>query len=120
MTKPTDIVNKFYETWNTKDVDTMASLLNDDVMYEGPLLTWNGKREYVKGAKELLPMCGQVKVLKQYVDDNSVLSILDITLNSPEGPIVCHTADQVELKNGKLYRTKAFYDPRKIAKYCSP
>lgn len=120
MTKPTDIVNKFYDTWNKKDVDAMAALLNDDVTYEGPLLTWNGKQEYVKGAKELLPMCGEVKVLKQYVDGNSVLSILDITLNSPEGPIVCHTADQVELKNEKLHRTKAFYDPRRIAKYCSP
>lgn len=101
-------------------MNAMSSLLDDDITYEGPLLSWNGKQEYIRGAKELLPMCGEVKVIKQYVNGNSVLSILDITLNSPEGPIVCHTADQVELKNGKLYKTRAFYDPRKIAKYCSP
>lgn len=120
MVKPTDIVNKFYHTWNTKDVDAMAALLDDDVTYDGPLLSWNGKEEYVKGAREILPMCGEIKVIKQYSDGNSVLSILDITLNSPDGPIVCHTADQVEIENGKLAKTKAYYDPRKIAKYCSP
>lgn len=58
MQNPTDIVNKFYETWNTKDMNAMSSLLDDDITYEGPLLSWNGKQEYIRGAKELLPMCG--------------------------------------------------------------
>jgi ketosteroid isomerase-like protein len=31
MIKSIEIVNKFYETWNKKDVNAMATLLNDDV-----------------------------------------------------------------------------------------
>ena len=120
MATPKEIVNKFFETWINKDIDAMAKLLNDDMVYEGPLVTWKGKQEYLNGAKQFFPGFGGMKTIKQYVDGNSVLSIIDITLNTPEGPITCHTADQTEVVNGKLSRTKTYYDPRKIAKYCSP
>lgn len=120
MTTPLEIVNKFFDTWNDKDIEAMAKLLNDDMTYEGPLFTWSGKQEYLEGAKQILPGFGGMKVIKQYVDGNSVLSIIDITLNTPDGAITFHNADQTEVVNGKLSKTKTYFDPRKIEKYCVP
>ena len=120
MAKPTELVNQFYDAWNKKDLNAMANLLSDNAVYEGPLVTWKGKNEYLEGAKQILPGFGGMKVLKQFSDGNSVCYIMDLKINTPDGPITCHISEVDEVSNGKIVGSKTYYDPRKIEKYCTP
>lgn len=120
MGKSADIVNRFYEAWNKKDLNAMENLLTDNTVYEGPLITWKGKKEYLEGVKELLPVFNGLNVIKQFEDAKIVCSIMDIHMNTPEGPVTIHSVDLVELSNDHISKSRAYNDPRKIEKYCKP
>lgn len=120
MAKPIDIVNQFYDAWNKKDLNMMEKLLANNTRYEGPLVTWEGKKQYLEGAKQILPAFNGTKILRQFEDHNTVCSIIDIQMNTPDGPITCHVAEVTDVSDDRILKSKTYYDPRKIEKYCSP
>ena len=120
MTSGTEIVKKFHEAWNKKDINAIGALLTDDTVYEGPLFTWKGKEEYLKGIEPILPGFVEIKALQQMEKGNTIFTIEDITANFPEGPITVHTAEVTEIRGDKIAKAKTYFDPRKIEKYCVP
>lgn len=117
MTKPSEVVNQFYNAWNKKDIDAMEKLLTDDTTYEGPLVTWKGKQQYLEGVKQILPAFGGIKVVKQFEDHDTVCSITEIQLNTPDGPVTCNASELAKVSGGCIRESRTFYDPRKFEKY---
>ena len=118
MGKSIEVVKKFHQAWNSKNIDAIEKLLTDDTVYEGPLLTWKGKKEYIEGAKQILPGFVAIKVLKQFEDGNTVFTIEDIITNTPDGQVTLHVAEVNELKGDKIVKARTYFDPRPVAKYC--
>jgi len=117
MAKSSEIVNRFYDAWNKKDIGAMEKLLADYTRYEGPLVTWEGKKQYVEGAKQIMPAFNGIKVLKQFEDRDTVCSIIEIQLNTPDGPVTCNVSELTKVSDGRIAESRTFYDPRKIEKY---
>jgi len=120
MTNGIETVKKFFQAWNNKDIDAIGDLLTDDTVYEGPLFTWKSKEEYLKGIKPILPGFVEIKMIQQMENGNTVFTIEDITANFPEGPITVHVAEVTEIRDGKIAKSKTYFDPRAIEKYCVP
>lgn len=121
MVKPTEIVNRFYDAWNKKDPEAMAELLDDNTTYEGPLVTWKGKQQYLEGAKQVIHGgFNSVKSLKQFENGDTVCSITEIEISTPNGPILVHGAELTRVSGDKIAESRTFYDPRKIIEFCSP
>ncbi len=98
MTNGIEILKKFHQAWNNKDIDAIGNLLTDDTVYEGPLFTWKSKEEYLKGIEPILPGFIEIKVLQQMEKGNTVFTIEDITANFPDGPITVHVAEVTEIR----------------------
>jgi len=120
MTNGIEILKKFHQAWNNKDIDAIGNLLTDDTVYEGPLFTWKSKEEYLKGIEPILPGFTEIKVIRQMEEDNTVFTIEDITASFPEGPITVHVAEVTEIRGDKIAKSKTYFDPRAIEKYCVP
>jgi len=120
MTTGIEITQKFFDAWNNKDIKAIGSLLTDDTVYEGPLFTWKSKEEYLKGIEPILPGFVEIKVLQQMEKGNTVFTIEDITANFPDGPITVHVAEVTEIRGDKIVKSKTYFDPRVIEKYCVP
>jgi ketosteroid isomerase-like protein len=120
MSKGIETLKKFHEAWNNKDIDAIGDLLTDDTLYEGPLFTWKSKEEYLKGIEPILPGFEEIKVRQQMENGNTIFTIEDITANFPEGPITVHVAEVTEIRGDKIAKSKTYFDPRPIEKYCAP
>jgi limonene-1,2-epoxide hydrolase len=120
MGKSIETIKKFHKAWNDKNLEAIGSLLTDDTVYEGPLVTWKGKKQYLEGAKEILQGFAGMKVLQQFEDGNTVFTIEEILVNTPDGKVILQVAEVNEIKGDKISKAKTFYDPRSIAKYCAP
>jgi len=120
MTTGIEITQKFFDAWNNKDIKAIGALLTDDTVYEGPLFTWKSKEEYLKGIEPILPGFVEIKVLQQMEKGNTVFTIEDITANFPDGPITVHVAEVTEIRGDKIAKSKTYFDPRAIEKYCVP
>ena len=53
-------------------------------------------------------------------NDKTVFTIEDITANFPEGPITVHAAEVTEIRGDKIAKSKTYFDPRQIERYCAP
>ncbi|MGD1836333.1 MAG: nuclear transport factor 2 family protein [Nitrososphaeraceae archaeon] len=51
MTNPKDIVYKLLEVIKNKDIEHIASVLSDDVTFDGPSEQWKDKQEYIENIK---------------------------------------------------------------------
>jgi len=120
MTNGIEILKKFHQAWNNKDIDAIGNLLTDDTVYEDPLFTWKSKEEYLKGIEPILPGFVEIKVLQQMEKGNTVFTIEDFTANFPDGPITVHVAEVTEIRGDKIAKSKSYFDPRVIEKYCVP
>ena len=120
MTTGIEITQKFFDAWNNKDIKAIGALLTDDTVYEGPLFTWKSKEEYLKGIEPILSGFVEIKVLQQMEKGNTVFTIEDITANFPDGPITVHVAEVTEIRGDKIAKSKTYFDPRVIEKYCVP
>lgn len=120
MGKSIETIKKFHQAWNSKNLDAIANLLTDDTVYEGPLVTWKGKKEYLEGAKQILQGFEGMRVLQQFEDGNTVFTIEEISVNTPNGKITLQVAEVNEVKGDKIHKAKTYYDPRPIAEFCGP
>ncbi|TBR25380.1 MAG: hypothetical protein EPO63_01945 [Candidatus Nitrosotenuis sp.] len=99
----------------------MAKLLVDNTMYEGPLVTWKGTQQYLEGANQVIQGgFNSVKPLKQFENGDTVCTITEIEINTPNCPILVHGADLTKIVGNKIAESRTFYDPRKIIEFCSP
>ncbi len=119
MTKPTEIINQFYDAWNKKDTTLMAKLMSDDATYEGPLVQWKGKTQYIEGAKQIIAGgFEKISVVKQFEENNFVCTIMNIDINTPSGLVTANVAELTKISDGKISEQKTYYDPRKILDAC--
>ena len=120
MGKSLDVIKQFHKAWNEKNIDEIGNLITENIKYEGPLLTWNNKNEYIEGAKQILPGFESIKILREFEDGDTVFAIEEIIFNTPDGKKIVELAEVYEIIDNKITKSKTYYDPRPIEKYCAP
>lgn len=112
------IVNRYLSLTGGTDADLTlaAELLDENVVFEGPLMRTTGRAEYAELLRQFLPVHVSTRVLRQFADGDEVCSIDELTVRTPAGGTVSmEMAEWFTLNDGLIVRHALYYDPREFA-----
>ena len=112
-----EIVNRYYDLCNHRQGEGFASLIAENIEFEGPVMRLSGAEQYVGAVGPLLKFHQGMRMLKQFEDGDHVCSIYEMTLVTPAGgTLTLAFADWIRVAEGKVAEQKLYYDPREFAK----
>ena len=112
---PLDTVALYYEAWKTKHGDFTGVPLADDFTFVGPVASFDnaeGYRQMARGAGQAVT---RFEVRRQFVDGNTVCSIIDWEMALP-GVGRMSSAEVLEVEDGRIVRGELFYDGEPLRK----
>ena len=113
MGKALETANRYYDVVRNKGAG-MEDVLADDVTFNGPLVQWTGKAEFLEGFKQMAEGFGGIRMLKQFEDGDEVCSIFEMDMNTPKGPITANMSEWVKVSNGRITKAMLHFDPRAL------
>lgn len=117
MGKALETANRFYEITESKKGKGLEDVITKDMTFDGPLMKFNGAKEYIDSTKQFLQMHRATRMHKQFENGNDVCSIYEMDVATPAGGMITlEIVDWVQVINGKVAKQKIFYDPREFAK----
>lgn len=113
MGKALETTNRYYDVVQNKGAG-LADVLADDVTFNGPLVQWTGKAEFLEGFAQMAEGMAGIRMLKQFENGDEVCSIFEMDMNTPKGPITASMAEWVKVSNGRIAAAKLHFDPRAL------
>ena len=102
-------VAEYYDAWRTRRGDMSGVPLAEDFRFLGPVASF----DTAEGYREMAGQAGQAvtsfEVRRQFVDGNTVCSIVDWEMAMP-GLGKLTSAEVLEVADGKLVRGELIYD----------
>lgn len=118
-----ETVNQFLELTSPdgRNIETLlppiADLLEPDFRFKGPLMTIEGRENYVALLRQFLAVHSGFKVLRQFEDGHDVCSINELTVKAPSGILIkMEMAEWFKIRDGRIAQHTIFYDPREFSK----
>lgn len=108
MTTPKEIVSHFLKALNAEDFDTAATLLADDMVFDGVMGKRNGAESYLADMKK---MKFKYDVHKTFENENDVCVLYDIDMS---GKATIFTCGWYHIHRGKIKNLKVVFDPRPL------
>jgi ketosteroid isomerase-like protein len=109
MTTVLETVARYYDAWQNKRGDFGAVPLADDFKFVGPVANFDSAEGYRAMAREAGHAVTSFAVRRQFVDGNTVCSIIDWEMALPGiGPMT--SAELLEVENGTIVRGELIYD----------
>lgn len=108
---PNQLADSYFDAWKAGDLDTLRSILADDVEFSGPLANLKGRDDVVAGLVRLAEITSDIVIHKRFADGPDVLTWFDLhTRIAPPAPVAnwSHTDD------GRITRIRVTFDPRPI------
>jgi hypothetical protein len=106
---PQQAVARYYDAWRTRRGDMTRVPLADDFRFLGPVASF----ETADGFREMARQAGQAvtsfEVRRQFVDGNTVCSIVDWEMAMP-GLGRMTAAELLEVEDGVIVRGELIYD----------
>src|ERR687895_1895018 len=98
-----EIVARYYDAWQNRAGDFSDVPLADDFRFTGPVASFDSADGYRAMAREAGPAVTRFAVRHQFVDGNTVCSIVDWEMAVPGvGPMVA--AEVLEVEDGVIVR----------------
>jgi hypothetical protein len=110
---PVEVALAFTKAWTSRDMDTAAKYVGDDVVFEGPMAQTTGAKVYFEGLSGLAKTVKSVKVIAAYGDESHALIMYDLQ-TEPFGTLTC--AKHFTVRDGKIQRDKLTFDSHLIRK----
>jgi SnoaL-like domain len=111
QTAPSDVLATYFDSWLTKDFDSLRSILADDVTFQGPLGTAANAEECVRGIEGLSQITTDIAIQKVFVDGPDVLTWFELhTKIAPPTQVV----NWSRVEDGKIVRIRVTFDPREM------
>jgi ketosteroid isomerase-like protein len=102
-------VAAYYDAWQNKGGDLSGVPLADDFEFVGPVASFESADGYRAMAREAGAAVTSLAVRQQFVDGNTVCSIIDWEMAMP-GLGVMTSAELLEVADGKIVRGELIYD----------
>src|ERR671919_2223864 len=99
----------YYDAWQTKNGDLSDVPLADDFQFSGPVASFDSAEGYRGMAREAGQAVTSFDVRRQFVDGNTVCSIIDWEMAVP-GLGRMTSAELLEVENGVIVRGELIYD----------
>jgi hypothetical protein len=104
-----ETVARYYRAWQTKRGDLSDVPLAEDFQFRGPVASFDTAEGYRSMAREAGPAVTRFDVRKQFVDGDTVCSIVDWEMAIPGvGPMTA--AELLEVRDGVIVRGELIYD----------
>jgi hypothetical protein len=108
-----EIVAGYYDAWQTKNGDLRDVPLADDFQFTGPVASFDSAEGYRGMAREAGKAVTSFSVRRQFVDGNTVCSIIDWEMAIP-GVGQMTSAELLEVENGVIVRGELIYDAEEL------
>jgi ketosteroid isomerase-like protein len=106
---PLETVALYYEAWQNRRGDFTGVPLADDFEFTGPVASFESADGFRGMAREAGPAVTSFEVRRQFVDGNTVCSIVDWEMAMPGlGPMTA--AELLEVADGEIVRGELIYD----------
>src|SRR5690348_17362289 len=109
------IARAFTEAWTSRDMDTAARYIADDVVFDGPLGHTVGKKAYIEGLNgiaQAVALTG-VKIIATFGDDSQALIMYEV-LTGRFGALTC--AKLFTIRDGTIQTDRLTFDSYEIRK----
>jgi ketosteroid isomerase-like protein len=110
---PQETVARYYDAWQTKHGDLTEVPLADDFEFTGPVANFDSAEGYRAMAREAGQAVTSFVVRRQFVDGDTVCSIIDWEMAIP-GVGRMTSAELLEVKDGQIVRGELIYDAEQL------
>ena len=108
-----ETVTRYYEAWQQKHGDLADVPLADDFQFTGPVASFDSAEGYRAMAREAGQAVTSFEVRRQFVDGDTVCSIIDWEMAIPGvGPMT--SAELLDVKDGQIVRGELIYDAEQL------
>jgi ketosteroid isomerase-like protein len=108
-----ETVARYYSAWQTKQGDFSEVPLADDFQFSGPVASFASAEAYRAMAREAGKAVTRFDVRKQFVDGDTVCSIVDWEMAIP-GVARMTAAELLEVEDGVIVRGELIYDAEEL------
>lgn len=112
MMSALEIVGRYYDAWKHKSGDFSDVPLAEDFVFHGPVASFDSAEAYRMMAEQAGAMVTRFDVRRQFVDGNTVCSIIDWEMSLPVAPM--SSAEILEVADGKIVRGELIYDAEEL------
>jgi len=109
----TEAVRQYYDAWQNKGGDFSEVPLAEDFEFTGPVASFDSADGYRAMAREAGRAVTSFVVRRQFVDRDSVCSIIDWEMAIP-GVGKLSAAEVLEVADGQIVRGELFYDGEEL------
>lgn len=107
--KPIELAEKYMECFYGKaSLSTMAALLADDLVFNGPLYNFTSAEEYLQALKSDPPEDTDYHIIKAFEKDDDVCLVYRFTKPGIETTM----AQIFQIKDGKINNIELIFDPK--------
>jgi ketosteroid isomerase-like protein len=106
-------VARYYEAWQTRGGDFSDVPLADEFRFTGPVASFDSADGYRAMAREAGQAVTSFNIRRQFVDGNSVCSIVDWEMSIP-GTGRMTAAELLEVEDGVIVRGELIYDAEEL------
>jgi ketosteroid isomerase-like protein len=104
-----EIVARYYDAWQSGKGDFSGVALAEDFTFIGPMASFDNAEGYRAMAAEAGQAVTSFRVRRQFVDGNTVCSIIDWEMSVP-GLGRLTSAEVLEVADGRIVRGELIYD----------
>src|SRR5205814_7713030 len=108
-----EIVESYREALGKGDFASARNLMQDNMVFEGPLDTFNKADDYLAANKKLASIIQRIDLKKVFVDGDDVCVLYEMVTNTPAG--TAFIAEWYQVKDGKIAALRAVFDARPFA-----
>jgi len=107
-----DVVGHYYDAWKAGDGDFSAVPLASDFAFTGPVASFETAEGYCQMAAQAGPMVTSFTVRRQFVDGDTVCSIIDWAMGLPIASMT--SAEILTVRDGQIVRGELIYDAQEL------
>ncbi len=106
---PVAIARAFTEAWTSHDMQTAATFLAEDVVFDGPANRSQGIEAYLAGLNTFARAVTGLRILAVLGDEQQAIIMYEVTM-APGG--VVRGADLLSIRDGKIAEDKLVFAPQ--------
>jgi ketosteroid isomerase-like protein len=107
-----DVVARYYDAWQAGNGDFSAVPLAPDFAFTGPVASFQTAEGFRQMAAQAGPMVTKFTVRRQFVDGDTVCSIIDWAMSLPIAPMT--SAEVLTVRDGQIVRGELMYDAQEL------
>src|SRR5258708_36797396 len=107
-----ETVSSYYDAWISGKGDFRAVPLAPDFAFTGPVASFDTAEGFREMAAQAGPMVTRFSVRRQFVDGDTVCSIIDWEMALPIAAMT--SAEMLEVRDGQIVRGELIYDAQEL------